>query len=77
MPGTPFLAGSGSFTDACVGNTVRMAGVSLAEAIDMASAHPRELLGLPKWELSAGSTSPFMLFDWEPGGEIVVREVLM
>ncbi|MSR54513.1 MAG: N-acetylglucosamine-6-phosphate deacetylase [Gemmataceae bacterium] len=76
VPGTPFLAGSGSFTDSCVGNTIRMAGVSLAEAVDMASAHPRELLGLPNWELSEGATSPFMLFDWEPGGEFVVREVI-
>jgi N-acetylglucosamine-6-phosphate deacetylase len=73
--GTPFLAGSGVFTDVCVDNAIRMAGVSLRDAIDMASARPRELLGLPAWKLEAGAEMPLMLFDWEPGGAIVVREV--
>jgi N-acetylglucosamine-6-phosphate deacetylase len=69
VPGTPFLAGSGVFTDSCVSNAIRMAGVSLADAIDMASARPRELLGLRPAGL------PMMLFDWEPGGDLVVRDV--
>jgi N-acetylglucosamine-6-phosphate deacetylase len=76
VPGTPFLAGSGVFTDTCVSTVMRAAGVSLRDAIDMAGARPRELLGLPKWELSAGCPTPLMLFDREPGGGIVVREVL-
>lgn len=76
VPGTPFLAGSGVFTDTCVGHVMRAAGVGLRDAIDMAGARPRELLGLPAWELMAGSRAPLMLFDWEPGGEVVVREVL-
>ena len=76
VPGTPFLAGSGVFTDVCVGHAAWMAGVSLKEAIDMASARPRELLDLPSWELAAGATAPLMLFDWEPGGDLVVRDVL-
>ncbi|HKB05929.1 MAG TPA: N-acetylglucosamine-6-phosphate deacetylase [Gemmataceae bacterium] len=69
VPGTPFLAGSGVFTDTCVANAIRMASVSLADAIDMASARPRELLGLRPAGL------PMMLFDWEPGGDLVVRDV--
>ena len=69
VPGTPFLAGSGVFTDACVAGVIRMAGVSLADAINMASTRPRELLGLRPAGL------PMMLFDWEPGGDLVVREV--
>ena len=40
VPGTPFLAGSGVFTDACIGNFARFADVSLAGPIDMASAQP-------------------------------------
>ena len=76
VPGTPFLAGSGVFTDACVGHVMRAAGVSLRDAIDMAGARPRELLGLPAWDLAAGSAAPLMLFDWEPGGEVVVRAIL-
>jgi N-acetylglucosamine-6-phosphate deacetylase len=76
VPGTPFLAGSGAFTDLCVGNMICMAGVSVRDAIDMANANPRELLGLSKWELSVGSKAPIMLFDWESDCEFVVREVL-
>jgi N-acetylglucosamine-6-phosphate deacetylase len=76
VPGTPFLAGSGVFTDDCVGKTIRMGGVSLKDAIDMASACPRELLGLPAWNLGAGAKTPLMLFDWESGGNLTVRDVL-
>lgn len=76
VPGTPFLAGSGVFTDTCVGHVMRTAGVNLRDAVDMAGARPRELLGLPGLELAVGSAAPLMLFDWEPGGEVVVREVL-
>jgi N-acetylglucosamine-6-phosphate deacetylase len=73
VPGTSYLAGSGVFTDACVGTAVRFAGVSLAEAVDMASARPRELLGLPPRKLEAGAVADLVLFDWEPGGDFRVR----
>jgi N-acetylglucosamine-6-phosphate deacetylase len=76
VPGTPFLAGSGVFADRCIPVVMRAAGVSLRDAIDMASARPRELLGLPSWKLGAGCSTPLMLFDWEPGGAFVVREVV-
>jgi N-acetylglucosamine-6-phosphate deacetylase len=65
LPGTPFLAGSGVFTDDCVSNAVRMAGISLPEAIDMASARPRELLGLPSGRLEVGAPAQWMLFQWD------------
>ena len=76
VPGTPFLAGSGAFTDLCVSNVIRMANVHLRDAIDMASARPRELLSLPVWKLAAGSSTPLMLFDWEPGSEFAVRQLI-
>lgn len=76
VSGTPYLAGSGVFTDACIPVVMRAAGVTLREALDMAAARPRDLLGLPRWELAAESFAPLMLFDWEPGGPLVVREVL-
>ncbi len=69
--GTTFLAGSGVFTDACIGQVVRMAGVSLAEAIDMASARPRALLGLPSVGLEPGAPADLVLFDWEEGNLMV------
>jgi N-acetylglucosamine-6-phosphate deacetylase len=73
VPGTSFLAGSGVFTEACVSTVMRFAGVSLAEAIDMASARPRELLGLPPQRLEAGARADLLLFDWEPGGDLRVQ----
>ncbi|HEX3152303.1 MAG TPA: N-acetylglucosamine-6-phosphate deacetylase [Gemmataceae bacterium] len=76
VPDTPFLAGSGVFTDTCIGVVMRAAGVSLAEAIDMACARPRELLGLPRWKLKAGRTTPLVLFDQSPSDAFVVREVV-
>jgi N-acetylglucosamine-6-phosphate deacetylase len=66
VPGTTYLAGSGVFTDTCVGWAARHAGVSLRDAVDMASARPRELLGLPD------DLTDLVLFDYEPGGEFRV-----
>ena len=76
VAGTPYLAGSGVFTDQCVGFTIRAAGVTLADAVHMAGARPRELLGLPAWKLEAGSSAPLLLFEWSPGGDLVTRHVL-
>jgi len=76
VAGTSYLAGSWAFTDQCVGNVIRMAGVSLADAVDMASARPRELLRLPPRTLEPGMPAELVLFDWEEGGAFVVREVV-
>ena len=42
VPGTSYLAGSGVFTDACLTQALAHTGVSLREAIDMASVQPRQ-----------------------------------
>jgi N-acetylglucosamine-6-phosphate deacetylase len=76
VPGTPFLAGSGCFTDACVGNVIRMAGVSLQDAVEMATARPRELLGQPVPAIAPGEPADLVVFDWEPGGDVIVRQVM-
>jgi N-acetylglucosamine-6-phosphate deacetylase len=73
VPGTTFLAGSWAFTDRCVSQIMRMAEVSLSDAIDMASARPRELFGLPPRRLEVGDPALLMMFDWQPGGEFVVH----
>jgi N-acetylglucosamine-6-phosphate deacetylase len=72
VPGTSYLAGSGAFTDVCVGNVIRFAGVSLADAVDMAGARPRQLLGLPPRRLEPGHPADLVLFNWEPGGDFRV-----
>jgi N-acetylglucosamine-6-phosphate deacetylase len=76
VAGTSYLAGSGAFTDTCVGNTIRFAGVSLADAVDMAGARPRQLLGLPPRRLEVGQPADLVLFDWQPDGDFRVTATL-
>ena len=54
VAGTPYLAGSWAFLDTCIAKLVEMAGVSLADALDLASAQPRRLLGLAPRRLEVG-----------------------
>jgi N-acetylglucosamine-6-phosphate deacetylase len=77
VPGTEYLAGSGSFTDECVALAQRFGEVSLADAVDMASAHPRRLLGLPKSEIAEGERANLVLFRHAPGVEFRVERVLV
>jgi N-acetylglucosamine-6-phosphate deacetylase len=72
-----FLAGSATSTDRCVGNVIRFAGMSLDEAVDMAGARPRELLGLPPRRLEAGQAADLVLFDWKPDDDFQVRATVM
>jgi N-acetylglucosamine-6-phosphate deacetylase len=72
VAGTPYLAGSGHFTDVCVGNAIRFGGVSLAEAVDMATVRPRQLLGLPIPTINVGQPAELVLFEWQPSGELRV-----
>ncbi len=64
VAGTPYLGGSWAFTDLCVGNVVKLGEMSLADAIDLASNRPRELLGLgprPYRDRRAGGVDPVRL----------------
>jgi N-acetylglucosamine-6-phosphate deacetylase len=74
VSGTPYLAGSGVFTDTCVSILMQQAGLTLAEAIDAAAVRPRELLGLPVPTLTVGSPAELIVFDWKPGEEIQIRD---
>jgi N-acetylglucosamine-6-phosphate deacetylase len=76
VAGTSFLAGSGVFTDACISNVIRFAGVSLAEAVDMAGAQPRALLRLPPRRLEPGLPADLVLFDWEANGDFTVSALI-
>ncbi len=77
VSGTAYLAGSWAFTDTCIGNAIRFAGVSLADAVDMAGARPRELLGLGPRRLEVGMPADLVLFDWQEGGEFRVRGLVL
>jgi N-acetylglucosamine-6-phosphate deacetylase len=77
VAGTPYLAGSWAFTDLCVGHAIEHGGVSLADAIDMAGARPRELLRLEPRTLDMGAPADLVLFDWSPGLPFRVRATLV
>lgn len=76
LAGTPYLAGSGHFTDVCVGNVARFAGVGLGDAVEMATDRPRQLLGLPVLTIEPGQLADLVVFDWQPGGDLTVREMV-
>lgn len=63
VAGTPYLAGSGVFTDTSVRSVIDFAGVPLADAIDLATIQPRRLLGLEPRSLEAGQPADFVLFE--------------
>ncbi len=64
--GQPRLAGSGLFLSRGIENVVRFAGISLAEAVRMATEHPAKMFGL--WPacgaVQSGSAANFTLIDW-------------
>jgi N-acetylglucosamine-6-phosphate deacetylase len=75
--GTNLLAGSWAFTDRCIDRVLRYADVSVAEALDMAAARPRQLLGLPVRTLEPGQPADVILFDWSAGKEFQLRETVV
>jgi len=67
LAGTPYLAGSGHFTDRCVRTMIDFAGVSLKDAVDMAAVRPRELMGMPVPRIEANQPADLVAFEWSPG----------
>jgi N-acetylglucosamine-6-phosphate deacetylase len=76
VPGTRYLAGSWAFTDRCIDRVLRLGEVSLADAVDMAGARPRDLLGMQPRSLAPGQPADVILFDWTPGGDFRLRATL-
>lgn len=60
------LAGSSLATDTCVAAVIKMTGVSLKDAIDMASRTPARLLNQPQFKLQRGSRADLFLFHLPP-----------
>lgn len=58
IPGSPGLAGSALAMDRAVANTVRFAGVSLEDALAMASTNPAAYLGV--------KTAGTLHLEWDP-----------
>lgn len=76
VAGTPYLAGSGDFLDTCVRVMMTMTGVPLAEAIDLASAQPRRLLGMEPRTLDVGQPADLVLFEHSASQPFQVTEMV-
>lgn len=70
VAGTNRLAGAAVFLDGCVGRAATIPGVSLAGAIEMATATPRRYMGLPSAEVVMGAS--LVLFDSDNEGHLNV-----
>ena len=77
VPGTTFLAGSGVFTDACIRQVLALGEITLADAVDMASVRPRQLLGLEPQRLEVGAAADLILFAWQAGEEWRIRATII
>jgi N-acetylglucosamine-6-phosphate deacetylase len=70
------LAGSSVETDTCVREAVRIGGVSLATAIDMASRNPARLLGFEEIRLRRGSLADLVVFRFDEAGGMQVHATI-
>lgn len=73
VAGTPYLAGSWAFTDLCVRNILSFTDLSLADALDLAAAQPRRLLGLPPRTVHPGQPADLLLIDHSPTTPFTIR----
>lgn len=73
------LAGSASSLAAGVGNAARWGGVSLAEAIEMVTLRPAQVMRLDRLgRLDPGAVGNLTLFDYGPGdNQLRVRETVL
>lgn len=68
VPGTPFLAGSGVFTDHCVSHLLNTTETTVVQAVAMASVKPRELLNVAVPEVKFGTAmDDLIVFRWRRG----------
>jgi N-acetylglucosamine-6-phosphate deacetylase len=70
------LAGSAADTGRCIVEAMRAAGVSLADAIDMAGRNPSRLLGFEEIRLRAGSRADLMVFRLSEAGLIEMQSTI-
>ncbi len=79
LVGTPYLAGSAIDLASAVGNVTAFAGVSLDEAVRMASHHPALLLERPDLgTLQVGAAADVVVASWDAGAaRLEVRRTLV
>jgi N-acetylglucosamine-6-phosphate deacetylase len=77
VPHLGVMAGSWAFTEDCVSNMAAFTGIPLADAIDLAGAQPRKLLGLPPVRLEPGMPADLLHYDVDERGMLIVRQLIV
>ena len=74
-----FLSGSAISLDMGVGRAVALAGLTLAQSIDLATIQPARLMGLAdRGRLEAGAAADLVLFDWDASAcQMTVRDTMV
>jgi N-acetylglucosamine-6-phosphate deacetylase len=72
MRSSDLLAGSTASLAHCIGHAVRVAGVSLKDALTMATVNPGRFAG-GRGQLSLGSRADFVRFRWKDG--VIIEDV--
>ncbi|MDB5513423.1 MAG: N-acetylglucosamine-6-phosphate deacetylase [Tardiphaga sp.] len=75
--GTPYLAGASRPLKQDVALAIGMAGLTLAEGVQLATVNPGKFVG-NRGHLAVGEVADLMLFDWEEGAEtLAIRETFV
>jgi N-acetylglucosamine-6-phosphate deacetylase len=74
VAGTPYLAGASRPLREDVALAIRMAGLALAEGLQLATVNPGRLVG-NRGRLAVGEVADLMLFDWQENAtSLTIRE---
>jgi N-acetylglucosamine-6-phosphate deacetylase len=65
LPGTSYLAGSATPLTATIGKAIKLAKLTLSEALQMATVNPGQFVG-GRGILRAGASADLIKFDWSP-----------
>lgn len=79
LAGTPYLAGSALALAEGIGNAVRFAGITLAEALRLATVNPAAMLGIDdQWGvLAPGRAADLLVFTWDDGEQVLHLDALL
>jgi len=72
-----YLAGAALPIGVGVSNMMRMTGVDITTAVDMASTSPAKIAGLQCGGFTPGDPAHFVLFDLPSGGALTVRQTVL
>lgn len=77
VAGTPYLAGAGHLLDRNIAHVMAAAGLSLSEALALATHNPGRFAG-GRGVLAPGARADITLFSWQPGdAELTIESVFL